>query len=254
MRHGRRPWQIWIYYICYFSPFLLCRSIDQYNLLFSYFEPLQRQFRNFESQSNRQSRCSRACNIDYQKESFEKRWISMKPYRCWHHITELEENHSENLLIAPRYKDPEKASAHSTLPTNETPSRQTTGERDNAKLIIVQFEEADELNPRNWPFGRKLRTTLFVLGAGLVGGWPSANDSTITTQAQASFGVRPGTQHRSATNLPLPCRPLRLHGRHNLRRQCSGPVDAHRANPRRFPSPASSSPPLSALPSAKAPI
>lgn len=121
----------------------------------------------------------------------------MKPYRCWHHITELEENHSEALLIALRYKHPEKASARSTLSTNETPNRQTTGERDNAELIIVQFEEADELNLQNWPFGRKLRTTLFVPGAGLVGGWASANDSTITTQAQAFFGVSAVTESLS---------------------------------------------------------
>jgi MFS family permease len=62
------------------------------------------------------------------------------------------------------------------------------GEQDN--FIIVTFSDINDLNdPRNWSFAKKISTTLILLLPGLVGGWASANDSTIIPQAQKSFGV-----------------------------------------------------------------
>lgn len=57
-------------------------------------------------------------------------------------------------------------------------------------FLMVSFEGPDdENNPRNWTRSRKVQATVLALGAGIVGGWASANDSTIISQARATFGV-----------------------------------------------------------------
>lgn len=48
---------------------------------------------------------------------------------------------------------------------------------DSDALIMVEFEENDGQQPRNWSFTRKVCTTLIVLSTGVVGGWASSNDS-----------------------------------------------------------------------------
>lgn len=87
------------------------------------------------------------------------------------------------------------ATPPSIPPAPNTAQKQKT--KDN-ELIMVGFDIADEeLNPRNWNLGKKIRATAIVLGAGLSGGWASASDSTIIPQAKATFGVSEVTESLS---------------------------------------------------------
>ena len=63
--------------------------------------------------------------------------------------------------------------------------------------IIVGFEDGDGLNPKRWTLAQRSLTTLLVLGAGIVGGWGSANESMIIPQARLSFGVSAVTESLS---------------------------------------------------------
>jgi MFS family permease len=64
--------------------------------------------------------------------------------------------------------------------------------------IVVSFDgDDDPANPKNWTLGRKVRATLLAMCAGIVGGWTSANDSIIITQAQKTFGVSDVTESLS---------------------------------------------------------
>ncbi|KAF2493039.1 MFS transporter [Lophium mytilinum] len=74
----------------------------------------------------------------------------------------------------------------------------TTVDTEQSSFIIVTFSDVnDKNNPRNWSFTKKVCTTLILLFPGLVGGWASANDSTIIPQAQKTFGVSTITESLS---------------------------------------------------------
>jgi hypothetical protein len=73
-----------------------------------------------------------------------------------------------------------------------------TVDTEQTNFIIETFSDInDENNPQNWTFVKKSCTTLILLCAGLLGGWASANDSTIIIQAQKSFGVSATTESLS---------------------------------------------------------
>jgi MFS family permease len=73
-----------------------------------------------------------------------------------------------------------------------------TVDTEQSSFIIVTFSDInDENNPRNWSFTKKVCTTLILLSTGLVGGWASANDSTIIPQARKTFGVSTMTESLS---------------------------------------------------------
>ena len=65
-----------------------------------------------------------------------------------------------------------------------------TTDTEPGNFIIVTFSNGNDKNdPRNWSFKKKVCVTLILLSNGLVGGWASANDSTIIPQARATFQV-----------------------------------------------------------------
>lgn len=71
-------------------------------------------------------------------------------------------------------------------------------EADDEEYIIVKFDgDHDENNPKNWSFTRKLYATILATCAGIVGGWVSANGSTIIPQARETFGVSEITESLS---------------------------------------------------------
>jgi MFS family permease len=73
----------------------------------------------------------------------------------------------------------------------------TVGTEQNSFVIVTFSDINDENDPRNWSFTKKAYTSLILLSAGLVGGWASANDSTIIPQAQKTFGISTITESLS---------------------------------------------------------
>jgi MFS family permease len=103
-----------------------------------------------------------------------------------------------------RYMQRTDLTRHETEATKDTSDPQPnnlnpdTVNTEQESLIIVRFSDADdEHNPQKWSFTKKTCTTIILLTAGLVGGWASANDSTIIPQAQKTFGVSTITESLS---------------------------------------------------------
>ena len=63
--------------------------------------------------------------------------------------------------------------------------------------FIVTLDGETDFNPREWSTWRKLSVTTLVLSAGVVGGWASANDSTIIVQAMKTYSVSDVTESLS---------------------------------------------------------
>lgn len=61
--------------------------------------------------------------------------------------------------------------ANNTLHTDEQANGLSKQGKDTNSVIVVEFEESDIHNPRNWSFPRRAVTTLIVLTTGIVGGW-----------------------------------------------------------------------------------
>ena len=81
-------------------------------------------------------------------------------------------------------------SDHQSSPSEELKVPTKDVEANHEDICIVSYEGPDDPNnPQNWTLMQKIRTTLIVLSAGIVGGWASANDPTIIPQAMKTFGV-----------------------------------------------------------------
>ncbi|KAJ5957359.1 hypothetical protein N7501_011638 [Penicillium viridicatum] len=78
-----------------------------------------------------------------------------------------------------------------TVPGVKPHNVSETAERSNPEtLFIVGFDGPDDqLNPKNWPTGRKWSTLGIVGTTGLLVGWASSIDSTVIKQGQEEYGV-----------------------------------------------------------------